>query len=523
MLPPWVNAASPDAVPDWVYTVRPGDTLIEIAQTYLNQPNNWRVLQRDNHIQNPLAIPPGTQLRIPANLLTHAPSSAKLVARTGDVQFRQGAESAWQPVTVGQNLPVGAELQTPDDGYAVVELANGTRVAIQAASLLALDTLSLYANGLMADTRLRLKQGQVGIVDNPNRQSNQNLRVITPTAQAVVRGTEFRVGVHAKTTREETLSGAINFRAANKTVAVSQGFGTLTVDAKAPQAPIALLAAPDVRGMPAQVEQLPIRFPLPEMAHAASWTGQVVAATQPEPVLLSKTSSGKTLNFADLPNGHYVLHLSAIDGQGLQGYPAAHPFTVFARPFFPPVNFPQADAVVRSPQPTFSWGAVVDVAASHIQVAKTADFKQPLFDVEVSGDHWSPPADLPVGALYWRVASINKIQGPWTPAVAFTYKPAPAAVDLTQAALQITNDGLTYDLPKPEAGLHYLVSLSRARTMEPLVAPSVESHTGQVVMPRFGVGDFYLSVRLVDDSDGTEGPAVIQKISVPITRPYLLP
>lgn len=523
MLPAWATESNSDAVPDWIYTVRPGDTLIELAQTYLNQPNNWRALQRDNRIADPMAIPTGTQLRIPANLLTHAPSSAKLIAVVGDVQFRPSAQAAWHSAAVGQNLLVGAEVQTPDDGYAVVELANGTRVAIQAASLLTLDTLSLYANGLMADTRLRLNQGQVGIVDNPNRQSNQNLRVITPTAQAVVRGTDFRVGVSDKTTREETLTGAINFHAANKTVAVMQGFGTLSVDAKAPQAPIALLAAPDVSGMPKQVEQLPIRFPLPVMVHAASWTGQVIAAAQAEPVLLAKTTSGKTLNFADLPNGDYVLRLSAIDAQGLQGYPALHPFTVFARPFFPPVNYPQTDGVVRSPQPKFSWGAVIDVAQSHVQVAQTADFKQPLFDATVSGNQWSPPSDLPVGSLYWRVASIKQFQGPWTPAVSFTYKPAPAAVDLTQAALQITSNGLTYDLPKPESGLHYLVSLSNSRTMEPLVVPSVKSDSGAVVMPSFGVGDFYLSVRLVDDSDGTEGPAVIQKISVPITRPYLLP
>lgn len=523
MLPTWANAASPDSVPDWIYTVRSGDTLIEIAQTYLNQPNNWRPLQRDNHIADPNAIPLGTQLRIPANLLKHEPSSAQLIALTGKVQFRSGGHAAWQNATVGQKLAVGYELQTPNEGYAVVALANGSRVAVQSNSLLVLDTLSLYANGLMADTRLRLKQGQLGIVDNPERQSNQNLRVITPTAQAVVRGTEFRVGVDGQTSREETLSGTIAFRAAAQTVEVNQGFGTLSSDAKAPQAPVALLPAPDVTGLPQRVEQLPIRFPLPVMEKAASWQGQIVSAAQAESVLLSKTTSGKTLNFADLPNGHYVLRLSALDALGLQGYVALHPFTVFARPFFPPVNQPRAEGVVRSPRPQFTWGQIVDVSASHIQIASNIDFTHPLFDAEVRSSHFTPEADLPVGALFWRVASLDKTQGPWTPPIAFTYKPAPAAVDLSQAAMQISSDGLTYDLPKPEAGLHYLVSLSANRSMQPLVVPAVESHTGQIVMPRFGVGDFYLSVRLVDDSDGTEGPAVVQKISVPITRPYLLP
>ncbi|MEQ1666882.1 MAG: FecR domain-containing protein [Sulfuriferula sp.] len=516
----WAAPTTQHNIPDWTYTVRPGDTLTSIAQTYLKQPQNWQPLQRKNHIANPHQIPPGTQLRIPADVLKHAPSTAKLIAITGSVQYRL-INAAWQPASVGQQLPVGTEIQTAAEGYALLELANGTRIGLQAASDMTLDTLSLYANGLMADTRLRLQNGQTSIVDNPQHRPNQYLRIITPTAQAVVRGTEFRVAVDGNTTREETLAGGIALSAANKTVAVDKGKGSLSADGQPPRPPVTLLAAPDVSTLPKQIEQLPIRFPMPALVNAQAWHGEVVATAHPETVLLDKTTAAKTLNFADLPNGDYVLRLRGVDALGLQGYDAAHAFKVFARPFFPPVSQPREGSVVRSPRAAFSWGQLVDVTATHIQIAATADFKQPLFDTLVSTNSWTPSADLPVGQLYWRAASVDKAQGPWGATVRFIYKPAPGAVDLSKAALRFDSDYLYYDLPKPEADMHYQLSLAQDAEMKDRALAPVNSSTGMIKISRPRFGGYYLGVRQIDDGDGTAGPMAIQKIDVPIPYPYI--
>jgi Uncharacterized protein conserved in bacteria len=179
--------------PMWRYTVRPGDTLIGLGQRYLRDPAQWPQIQRDNRVGNPRQIPPGTVLLFPADLLRQQPSKAQLVQAFGAVRWRAQATEAWQDAKPGQTLAAGAQLQVPDSGSAVIELANGTRLALQPGSDLTLDTLSLYADGLMADTRLRLQQGQIDIQDNPRRLPNQNLRILTPSAQAVVRGTQFRV------------------------------------------------------------------------------------------------------------------------------------------------------------------------------------------------------------------------------------------------------------------------------------------------------------------------------------------
>jgi len=508
--------------PAWQYTVRPGDTLIALGQRYLRDPAQWPLVQRDNRIANPQRIPPGTVLSLPAALLREQPSSAQLVQAFGAVLWRAQASADWQAAKPGQTLAAGAQVQVPEGGSAVIALANGTRLALQPGSLLSLDTLSLYADGLMADTRLRLQHGQLDIHDNPRRLPNQNLRILTPSAQAVVRGTQFRVNASAEATREETLDGAVDLHASGAQVRVNAEMGSLARDGQPPLPPVRLLAAPDVSALPTRFEQLPLSFPLPVQAGAVAWFGQVLAENDAAHVLLQKTASGKTLNFADLPNGRYVLRLRAVDVNGLQGLDANHAFTVFARPFFPMLTTPASGATVRIARPALAWSVVLDVASSHVQLSSSADFTPPLFDAQTRGTQWTPPADLPAGTLFWRVASVDAQgqQGPWSQPQAFKYVPGPGPADLSKAAMRFDADHLMIDLPPAPAGQHYALTLSDNAKLEPALA-QVSSPGGALTLPRPSSGKRYLSARLVDDSDGTQGPPVVQVIDVPARYPHL--
>jgi nucleoid-associated protein YgaU len=65
---PLPAAGAPDkasSAPAWLYSVRPGDTLISLGQRHLVDPQRWDVVQRLNRIADPHRIPPGTVLRIP--------------------------------------------------------------------------------------------------------------------------------------------------------------------------------------------------------------------------------------------------------------------------------------------------------------------------------------------------------------------------------------------------------------------------------------------------------------------------
>lgn len=516
------GAIDAEEIPVWRYTVKPGDNLSTIAERYLIRAEHWPKVQKANRIADPHRIVPGTVLRIPGNMLRTTPGQALLDGVSGRVRWRVGAGD-WQLATNGLRLASGASLETMDDASALLILADGSKILVAPNSQLTLDALSLYAGGLMADTRMRLQSGQADIIANPQQRSHQHLRIQTPSAQAVVRGTHFRVSASADATREETLGGLVGVSASGQRVDVPMGRGTVARAGEAPMKPVPLLAAADVSAFPARFEYLPLRFPLPQLSAVKEWQGQIAPDKAFERILLSKTGNGQALSFADLPNGDYVLRLRAMDANGLQGFDAVHAFTVFARPFPPRLNAPGDGATLRSARAEFGWGSVADVARYHLQVSAGPDFTALVYDEMLDRDAWPAPQELPAGQLYWRAASVTEtgLQGPWSRAAAFTYTPGPGAVELGRTALRIESDKLVLTLPPPPAGLLYEAILSSAKDMEPVLAQA-RSEDGSLALPRPDAGSYFLGVRLVDPADNTPGPVSVQKIEIPPSRLWLL-
>ncbi|MBK7955071.1 MAG: FecR domain-containing protein [Candidatus Accumulibacter sp.] len=511
-------------VPAWRYTVRPGDTLIQIAERYLVDGSDWQAIQKDNQVDDPYRLLPGTVLRLPAALLRRSPAEVTVVASAGNVRLRSGGGD-WQEAASGQRLAAGSTLETLDDGHATLRLADGSTLLLAPNSQLVFDALGVYARGLMVDTRLRLQRGHGDIDANPARRANRHLQIQTPSAQVVVRGTQFRVSVDDDTTREGTLAGLVAVSGDGRAVQVAQGRGTIVRRGEAPSAPVALLAAPDVSALPERFEHLPLRFALPRLPGAEAWHGQIAAAQAPDHIRLSKTARGEALTFADLPNGDYLLRLRAVHGNGLHGIEAVHRFVLFARPFPPGLNHPGDAATIRSARPTFAWGSVVGVRDYHLQVASRPDFAHPLQAASSAENHWEAPADLPAGLLYWRAASVDEAgqQGPWSVASEFTYKPGPGPVDLGRAAIEVGSDGLVLKLPPPPEGLVYEAILSSAADLQPILAQAqAPASEGRLDLPRPDGGSYYLGIRLLDPVDQTPGPLAVQRLEVPYSRLWLL-
>jgi hypothetical protein len=495
--------------------------LIGIAQRFLRQPQEWPVVKQRNDISDEYRLVPGTTLSIPAKMLRRAPADATLVAISGTVRWRNG--TAWQAARLGQKLGTGSELETAEDASALLRLADSSTVSMASNSQLALDTLSLYAQGLMADTRIRLLRGQTEVVANPRKRGNQHLQIHTPSAQAVVRGTHFRVEFQEGVTHEETLEGAVGVAGVGKSVVVTRARGTVVKAGEPPLAPVSLLDRADVSGLGRRFEQLPLRFSLPSLPGARAWVGQVAPNERFDQILLSKTSSGPVLAFSDLPNGDYVLRLRAVDDNGLQGLDALHRFSVFARPFPPGLNTPGDGAVVRTARPSFVWSSVLEIERYRFQVALEPDFADPVQDQVVDQSPWSVTEDLPAGPLYWRVASIasDGQQGPWGVPARFVFKPGPGAADLGRSALEIDADSVLLKLPVPPEGQAYEAMLSEAADLH-VALSSAQSADGVLALPRPGSGTYYLGVRLIDVSDNTPGPTAVQRIEVPPSRYWLL-
>lgn len=500
-----------NAAPEWRYTLRPGDTLIGVSARYLANPADWPRVQRLNRIGNPYHLIPGSTLRIPLAWLRHTPAPATVISVTGQVRVSMHAarERVLQP---DEQLPSGTILTTAANSSATLRFADGSLLVLQPAARLVLDSVSVYAGGGMVDTRLRLQQGRVEVGANPARASGSRLQVITPSAVAAVRGTRFRVEADSQVTREETLEGDVGLAAAEQTVNVAAGQGSLAEMGKPPRPPVALLRAPDVAALPRRIDTLPMRFTLPGQPGAAAWLGQIAADDRFEQLLLQQTSATSQLGFGDLPDGHYWLRVRAIDDLGLQGQDAVHAFELDARPFAPLLSAPGAR--VRNAAPALQWSGVVGAEAYRVQLARDAAFADIVLDERTPEPRLTPAHELKPGAYHWRVASMEANgQGPFSPPQSFTFDPLPGAPELNQGAPVFAQDALTLTLPPPPAGLRYELVLARD-TERTQVVWRGESHDGQVHVAPVEPENYYLAARLVED-DGTAGPYATRVIEAP--------
>jgi hypothetical protein len=516
-LPPCLAAAPVQPLPEWRYTVRPGDTLIGIARMYLHQPRDWPQIQRLNRVLNPFILLPGSSLRIPIGLLKQQPAPARVISVSGQVSATLPGAPSSGPLAAGTALPVGASLQTRS-GSAVIEFADGSRLVMQPNSSLSLDSLSVYAGGGMVDTRVRLQQGRAELSANPRKQPGHRFEVITPSAVAAVRGTTLRVFADASLMREETLDGHVSVAALGVEVTVGQAQGTLAEAGKPPRPPVALLGAPDVSALPARLDRYPLRFPLPGLKGAESWSGQIAPDSTFNDILLEKEARGPLLAFSELPDGKYFLRLRGVDALGLHGLDSLHAFEVDAHPFPPILGKPVNDGTLRVPQPALDWTLAQEARRYRVQVSRDTAFSQMHSDEVVETASYQTAA-LQAGGYAWRVASIDAAgeQGPFSDAHRFVYKPAPGAPDLGGSSIQISDDALRIELPALPAGQQYEALLARDADLKEVLWRGKPEGV-RLSLPRPDAGTYYLGARGVE-ADGTAGPYSSQAVAIP-SRPW---
>lgn len=523
MLVPSLVLAAQQPLPEWQYSIRPGDTLIGVSASYLQQPADWLKLQRYNKVADAQRLPPGGKLRIPYAWLRQQPASAEVLLVSGQVQVMLPGQAA-APLVAGTKLNVGSEVSTAANSTAVLVFADKSRLVVQPQSQIKLDTVSVYAGGGMADTRIRLQQGRAEIFANPLRQTGNRLEVITPSAIAAVRGTVFRVAVEEKRMRQETLEGQVSVSAAAVEVAVGRAMGTLAEQGKAPLAPVALSAAPDMSSLPAKFDRYPLRFTLPAQAGVESWQAQIAPDAKFERILLEKQARGAVLAFAELPDGNYTMRLRGIDAQGLQGLDGIYGFEVDAHPFPPILAQPGDQASVRNPRPQLKWTQSVEAEKYRIQFAQDAKFGEGLMEVVLDAVDMQVAKELNPGKYYWRVASIspNGELGPYSDVRGFEYKPLPGAPELNASTLEFDEQHMHMALPKLPAGQHYEIVLAKDQKLAQAIWQGKPDGT-LLKIPKPEPGKYFLGARAAE-ADGTAGPYAGQAIEVPKKPiwPYLL-
>ncbi len=171
---------------EFAYIARPGDTLIGLGRRLLREPKRWHEVQLRNHIGNEYRIKPGSTIRIPYSWL-------KVSAETASVTKVAGAVTrSGQPVTAGQSLDQGSQVETGPDGSVAIDLADGSQIVLHKSSSLRLSEMQRVDGVPNAhDIQLQLPAGHAETHVKPHRDVGR-FEIVTPTAALAVRGTIFR-------------------------------------------------------------------------------------------------------------------------------------------------------------------------------------------------------------------------------------------------------------------------------------------------------------------------------------------
>ncbi len=319
------------------YIARAGDTLISIAQQYTDRSNNWIALGKLNRIDKDSAIPIGTAILIPAELLGDEPSKATVVAMTGTVAAT-GANGTATRLALGATVLEGTQLETSGNSFLTLALPDQSRISLPSNTRVRIAKLRTARYLHSPRTEVLLLRGQVESRVSPLDVNRGRYEVRTPLSVAGVRGTQFRVGFvdGSNPTRiaTETLEGKVAVAHAvgpsgPDGLVLTAAKGNIT-DSRTVGPAVDLLPAPHLKPPfgSSGAEFPAARITVQAVTGARAYHLQIAADPQALQLLTESRSTGTTLAIANLPDGNYFARLSAIDGLGLEGLSAIEPITL---------------------------------------------------------------------------------------------------------------------------------------------------------------------------------------------------
>ncbi|APW38115.1 hypothetical protein RD110_13670 [Rhodoferax koreense] len=492
---------------DFIYTVQPGDHPWNLAQRYLRHMALGAPLLALNHIPDDRRILPGTRLRIPQAWLKLETAQVRLLAAYGATSVQSGGNAAEHPAEPGAMLRAPARLRTGADGSATLQFADGSRVLMRRDSELLLRQTQASALGQTSLISIELMRGSLENQVTPLGNTGGRFEIRTPAATAAVRGTAFRLSFDsaAGVLRTEVLEGAVNV--ANRTgEATPQALqGNVSRTGAAPAPPVALLAAPNLDGLPARIERLPVDLPVAPLAGAVAYRTQVAPDARFEVVTSDETTLAARVRARELEDGSHVLRVRAIDAQGLEGLSAERALQVHARPAPPLLIEPAPDAVLTTARPRFRWTEGDPRLSYRLQLAAgdgAPAFVEPVDAQDVPRGTAQAGLDLPVGAYRWRVAAVDpqKGQGPWGDAQAFRrVLPGP---DVAIAPVEEGRLILRWSA-QPQAARYRFQIAREAAFGAPIL--DAETETPQYALQDLAPGIYQVRVQAIG-ADGFAGP-----------------
>lgn len=387
------------------YKMKPGDTLIGLAEKFMLSRDGYKIVQKQNRIINPHAVPIGKTISIPRNVLMYKLADARFVAVRGTV-----LASASQ-ATLGQSLREGATITTGPSSFATLALSDGSRVSLPSNSDVKIRRLRTYNLGGSVDFDFDILKGGTRSTVTKKRSPDDRFRMRTPKAVSAVRGTDFQTRIDPVSSRDfaEVVEGGLAVNTGDATSALSEGNGlAITDDRRVIKE--ALLPPPNVPGAGKLQADRIVSFSTEPRAPTRFTIGADSSFIEQ---IADVTSDDGSANIADLPNGRYFIRARTISANGIQGLPVTYAFKRR-------LNGVTATAGMGDEGYVFRWASEGSGKTNfHFQLLKNAQNAAPVIDeAGLSGDRITI-SDLPVGTYRWRVAVVQYLEGEvsinWTP------------------------------------------------------------------------------------------------------------
>ena len=423
----------------------------------------------------------------------------------GDVSLRL-ADGSTPAAAVGLVLHSLDTVSTAAGASATLRFADGSLVLLAPNSKLTLQQLQVQRAYGSHNTTLHLHEGgaEAQVRREPPR---PRFEIKSPSLNLGARGTDFRTRFDptSRQAHGEVTSGLVAATSSPQhEVLLGSGFG-ITGAGSTLGGATALLPAPDLSGVAARLQHLPLHLAWAPMADAQAWRAQIYAASNSLRLLLEGRFDTPLASFADLPDGDYVLRVRAADAQGLEGSVARTNFTLKARPEPPFLREPPPAAVRIGDRTRFVWTLSSAAAQYRLQIAADPDFASPVLD---RADLGGPSIVLPQapGRWYWRLASVRAggDQGPWSDAQNYELQALPPPPPPVAEGVKVDGRQIQLRWASGDADDRFEFQIAKDAAFSELVA---ERRIGapQATLDSPPPGRYYVRSRTVD-ARGLAGP-----------------
>ncbi len=497
----FVFATLPAWADDWLYTVKPGDTVWDLSHRMLKDWRYWKDILKRNDIKDATTVRPGTRIAIPLYVVRKEHSEARVEAVHGEVRLIQDGGTKPLPLKPGMALSVGDLVVTADESTALLSLEDGSTILIQEQSEVEFTRLRRLGGGEYLDTKVRVHKGGLQMEANPSHGPDNSYVIQTAAASTAVRGTKFRVGVSGHASRTEVLQGRVAVGNALGSVQVPENYGTLVEKDLPPVKPVRLLAAPDPDAVPAVVRYLPQVVKLDGPPEATGYHVQIATDQAFVRLVLDRKVKDRFMIDQALPDGHYHVRIRAVDVRGLEGKDAVTRLQVDARPEPPLVRQPLSGRPLHAGELLFSWADVDGVDAYLFELAADEAFSHVKVRERVDGTKIK--LTVAEGDWYFRVTSVmgDGRKGPPGHPIELHVLPVPATPESEPPALEKGRLVLAWQAVEGVAG--YNVQLATDREFQNLVVNQTTSKAS-LALPRPPSGYYFFRLRSVD-AEGYQG------------------